>query len=162
MAELRACFESLGFHNVRSYIQSGNVVFGTDEQDQAALASQIEAGLTGAFGLELLTVVRSQDAMRAVIDQAPAGFGAQPDDYRYDVVFLKEPLTPDNALEQISTRDGVDHAHSGPGAIYFSRLTSRASQSHLSRVVSLPIYQSMTIRNWRTTTRLMSMLEEGA
>ena len=40
------------------------------------------------------------------------------------------------------------------GVLYFSRLISKAVQTRLSRVVSMPIYQSMTIRNWNTTTKL--------
>ena len=42
--------------------------------------------------------------------------------------------------------------------LYFSRLISKASQSKLARVVSLPIYKDMTIRNWRTTTTLLQMM----
>jgi uncharacterized protein (DUF1697 family) len=43
--------------------------------------------------------------------------------------------------------------------LYFSRLNSRASQSRLTRIIGLPVYQSMTIRNWNTTTKLLSMME---
>jgi uncharacterized protein (DUF1697 family) len=60
----------------------------------------------------------------------------------------------------VPTRQGVDEVHAGPGVLYFSRLISRAAQSHLSKVVSLPIYQSMTIRNWNTTMTLLRMMDE--
>ena len=50
----------------------------------------------------------------------------------------------------------------GNGVIYFERLTARASQSLLSKMASTPIYQEMTIRNWRTTTTLLRMLDERA
>jgi uncharacterized protein (DUF1697 family) len=43
--------------------------------------------------------------------------------------------------------------------LYFSRLISRASQSHLSKIVTIPEYQRMTIRNWNTTTKLLRMME---
>jgi uncharacterized protein (DUF1697 family) len=43
--------------------------------------------------------------------------------------------------------------------LYFSRLISRASESRLSRIVSMPIYQNMTIRNWNTTTTLLKMMD---
>jgi uncharacterized protein (DUF1697 family) len=46
----------------------------------------------------------------------------------------------------------------GDGVLYFSRLISKASQSRLSRIVSIPIYQSLTIRNWNTTTKLLEMM----
>ena len=58
------------------------------------------------------------------------------------------------------TKTGVDAAHAGKGVLYFSRLTSRASQSRLNKIISLPIYQSMTIRNWNTTTKLLELMED--
>jgi uncharacterized protein (DUF1697 family) len=46
--------------------------------------------------------------------------------------------------------------------LYVSRLTSRAAQSRLSRVVSMPMYQNMTIRNWNTTTTLLRKMDEAS
>jgi uncharacterized protein (DUF1697 family) len=43
--------------------------------------------------------------------------------------------------------------------LYFERLDARAARSRLSKIVSLPIYRSLTIRNWATTCRLLEMLE---
>jgi uncharacterized protein (DUF1697 family) len=105
-------------------------------------------------------VLRSRAQLRAVVERAPEGFGADPDAFRYDVIFLKEPLTARAALKSVPTRQGVDEVYAGPGVLYFSRLISRAAQSHLSKVVSLPIYQSMTIRNWNTTMTLLRMMDE--
>ena len=69
-------------------------------------------------------------------------------------------MTAIEAMKSITTKEGVDQASAGKGVLYFSRLISRATQSHLSRVVSLPVYQSMTIRNWNTTTKLLKMMDE--
>jgi uncharacterized protein (DUF1697 family) len=54
----------------------------------------------------------------------------------------------------------VDEIFAGRGVLYFSRLKSRATSSRLNRVASLPIYQSVTLRNWNTTTRLLRMMDE--
>jgi uncharacterized protein (DUF1697 family) len=69
------------------------------------------------------------------------------------------PLTPARAIADVPTREGVDRAWTGPGVLYFDRLAARASQSRLSKIVSLPIYRSLTIRNWATTCKLLEMLE---
>ena len=58
-------------------------------------------------------------------------------------------------------KPGVDEAHAGIGVLYFSRLIARASESRLNRIVSSPIYTSVTIRNWNTTTTLVRMMDEG-
>ena len=49
-------------------------------------------------------------------------------------------------------------AAAGKHAVYFRRLIAKATKSKLSRVVALPIYKEMTIRNWNTTTKLLSLV----
>jgi uncharacterized protein (DUF1697 family) len=75
------------------------------------------------------------------------------------VIFLREPLKAREAMKSVSTKEGVDRAWAGDGVLYFSRLIERASASHLSRLVSMPVYQEMTIRNWNTTTKLLALME---
>ena len=159
MPELRRSFEACGFGNVATYIQSGNVLFEAAERSPASLSARIEAALSERFGYQARIVLRSHVQMRAIVATAPAGFGSQPDLYRYDVLFLREPLTAADAMKDLRTRDGVDQAFAGDGVCYFSRLASRAAQSYLSRIVALPVYQSMTIRNWNTTVKLWALMD---
>lgn len=158
MADLKACFEKQRFTNVTTYIQSGNVVFAAAEKDRDRLTSSIEAALTKTFDYRANVVVLSRKQLRSIVDGAPAGFGSAPDLYRYDVIFLKSPLTAAAAMKTISPKPGVDEAHGGAGALYFSRLIAKASQSRLSKIVSSPEYKNMTIRNWNTTTKLLALL----
>ena len=160
MSALKASFEANGFEDVATFIQSGNVLFTAHSTPAAELTRRIEAMLGAGFAFEPTVVVRSRRQMRAVVDDAPRGFGAQPARYRYDVLFLKPPLTAAVALKSAPTKPGVDEASPGPGVLYFSRVTAKASQSRLSRIISTPIYPSVTIRNWNTTTKLLSLMEE--
>jgi uncharacterized protein (DUF1697 family) len=161
MVDLVACFESAGFGDVRTLIQSGNVVFRADSGEPAELTGVIERMLADAFDYRATIVLRDHEEMHAVVDSAPRGFGGKPDHYRYDVFFLMPPLTPDEALAALTIKEGVDAAWAGPGVVYHARLIARASQSRLSRLVSHPAYQRMTIRNWNTTTKLHSMMGEA-
>jgi uncharacterized protein (DUF1697 family) len=159
MTGLAACFTDLGFDKVRTYIQSGNVIFGATESDQARLTALIEETLSTAFNYESRIVLRSYAQMKGIVGQAPEGFGGDPSTYRYDVWFLKEPLTATEVVQGVALREGVDQAFAGNGVIYASRLISRASQTYLTRIIGTPVYQGMTIRNWNTTTRLLQMME---
>ena len=159
MTDLKACFESLGFKDVRTYIQSGNVLFRVAGSNQAALTKRIETALSKSFNYKSRVVVRSQKQMQAIVAKAPKGFGSDQDTYRYDVLFLKDPLTAAKAMKSVSMKEGIDEAYAGKGVLYFSRLISKATQSHLNRIASMPVYQSMTIRNWNTTTKLLNMME---
>lgn len=162
MTDLTACFQELGFEQVRTYIQSGNVIFHANEPDRAQLSRRIEAALSQTFDYDATVVLRSQDELRRIVSRAPEGFGSEPDTYRYNVLFLKEPLTASEAIKDIQEKEGVDRAFAGQGVLYFENLISRASSSRLSRITALPLYPFITIRNWNTTTKLLQMMEAAA
>jgi uncharacterized protein (DUF1697 family) len=160
MADLRACFESNGFDDVRTYIQSGNVLFDSSGVDPRDLTTRIEQMLSSEFDYGATVLLRSQSQFQAAVDGAPDRFGSEPEAYRYDVIFLIPPLTPTDALAEVETREDVDDVAAGPEVLYFRRLTERASQSRMSKLVSKPIYQRLTVRNWNTTTKLLALLTE--
>jgi len=160
MADLKACFESMGFSEVATYIQSGNVLFKSTEKDKTKLVRKIEKTLSERFNYESRIVLVTQKELEKVIADAKNEFGNDPE-YSYTVVFLKEPLTSAEAMKSISLREGVDNAFAGKSVLYFSRLISRATQSRLTRIIGLPIYQNMTIRNWNTTITLLALMKKG-
>ena len=160
MADLKICFEEMRFSNVSTYIQSGNVMFQADESDKQKLERRIEKAMSQSFNYSSVAVVIPHFQLRQIVELAPQGFGSQPDQYKYDVAFLKAPLTPVNVLEQVSLKEGVDQAYAGKLAFYYSRLSSGAAQSRVNRIAALHIYQQMTIRNWNTTTKLLARMDE--
>ncbi len=160
MADLRAAFEDEGFDGVSTYIQSGNVLFGS-ERSRVALEEEIEAMLQRRLGVPLVVVVRSHRQLHNVVERAPDGFGARPDEFHSDAVFLKSPLTSKQAMRVVSIREGVDQAWPGSGVVYFSRLSAERTKSRMGKIAGTPEYKRMTIRNWRTTTKLLNLLEEA-
>jgi len=160
MADLKACFENMGFTDVLTYIQSGNILFRSAEKDKTKLTQKIEQVLSERFSYKSRLVVVAHKELKKVVVGAPKGFGKELDKYRYDVIFLKEPLTPGEAMKNVSIKEGIDSAYAGASVLYFSRLISKASQSHLTKIIKLPVYQNMTIRNWNTTTKLLALMEK--
>jgi uncharacterized protein (DUF1697 family) len=161
MAVLKQAFEDGGYGAVRTYIQSGNVVF-ESAAARKSLEDDIERVLETRFSIPLVVVVRSHDQLRNVVDQAPDGFGAEPNTYHSDVIFLKGPLTAKQAMRVVVLREGVDQAWPGAGVVYFSRLSSLRTKSRMGSIVGTPEYRLMTIRSWTTTTKLLALLDEGA
>jgi uncharacterized protein (DUF1697 family) len=160
MSDLKTSFETMNLSHVTTYIQSGNVLFASDDMDQKELSARIEHFLTKSFNYSSRVVVRSAHEMKKIVNAAPKGFGEAPSRYRYDVIFLRESVSAADAMKSVPLKEGVDQAFAGKGVLYFSRLISKASQSHLARIVTRPVYQEMTIRNWNTTTKLLKLLEE--
>jgi uncharacterized protein (DUF1697 family) len=158
MADLAECFRDGGYRDVRTYIQSGNVLFTADSATGPALEDVLERMIETRFGIPILVVVRSRDELGATIAAAPPNHGS--DELRSDVFFLKHPLTAEAAYAELpELREGVDSVALGPGVLYFSRVAAQASKTRIARLMSMPVFREMTVRNWRTTTRLFAMLD---
>lgn len=158
MLDLRNSFAKMGFSDVETYIQSGNVLFSSKQTNKVKIAALIEKALSDAFSYESRVVVVSASEMERVVAQAPKGFGKDPEQYRYDVLFVRDPLTTSEALKEVPTTPGVDSAHAGDHVLYFRRLVSKAEQSKLNKLVQRPVYKNLTVRNWNTTMKLLEMV----
>lgn len=158
MTDLRGSFAKMGFSDVVTYIQSGNVVFSSKQTNKTKLTALIEKALSDAFSYQSRIVLISGAELERVVAQAPKDFGKDKDLYRYDVLFVKEPLTTSDAFKELTMTPGVDLAHAGDHALYFRRLISKAAQSKLNKLVQRPAYKNITIRNWNTTMKLLEMV----
>jgi uncharacterized protein (DUF1697 family) len=162
MADLRRAVEDLGYADVRTFIQSGNVLFGASG-DADAVASTLETMLRHLQldSDEIMVRVLDRDQLASIVDGAPHGFGGQPDVYKYDVAFLKGVMG-NEVVSRVRLNAEVDAVWARPDAVYYRRLTSKLSQSRMSRIVSSPVYRYMTMRNWNTTTKLLALMDESA
>lgn len=154
MVDLKACFESMGFTDVSTYIQSGNVLFSSPVENKAELNDKIEHTLSEKFAYKSKIVLITDNQLKKIVSKAPKDFGTEPEKFKYDVLFLKEPLTAEEAMKSIKIREGVDEVLPSKEVLYFSRLTSQAGQSYLNKLVGQSMYRNMTIRNWSTTSKL--------
>jgi len=159
MADLIACFEEMGLKDVSTYIQSGNVIFRSGAKNKAGLTKQIEERLSERFNYQSRVAVFSHRQIKEIVDQAPQEFGMEAEKYRYDVLFLIEPLTAGELMKKVNPRVEVDRVYAGEKSLYFSRLISKASQSRLTKIITIPEYKNITIRNWNTTTRLLELMD---
>lgn len=160
MAELKRHLENAGYQNVRTYINSGNVLL-QSTQGSKMLCSTIEDIIAKHFTVDssiirVLALAHSQ--LKAVVAKKPKGFGEQPDLYHSDVIFLMGIATSD-AIKVFNPREGVDTIWQGEGVIYSQRLSALRTKSRLNQIMGTPSYKAMTIRNWNTTTKLLDMLE---
>ncbi|MDR1323314.1 MAG: DUF1697 domain-containing protein [Candidatus Margulisbacteria bacterium] len=162
MRELKNLFSEMGFTDVLTYIQSGNVIFKCREKNKTKLKTKIEKMLRKKLGYKITLAILTLTEMKKVIADKPAGFGKNKEAYKYDAVFLLEPLKVRDALKEFSPRDGIDKISAGKNVIYISRLISRLSQSGFSKIAGTKIYPNLTIRNWNTTEKLSKLMMELA
>jgi len=163
MAALKLCLEEQGCKNVVTYIQSGNAVLQSD-LDARTLSRKIEAVLPKKFKLDssIIRVLVLEHAMfKKAVAQAPKEFGTDNGRYRYYVLFIMD-TSPREAMKDIDVRPGVDAAWQGAAAIYYrlpSLTSPDATKSYLNKVTQKPIYKLITMRNWATTTKLLTLLD---
>ena len=161
MADLRNYLEELGFSQVITYIASGNVILKSDKRPDE-IKAQIEEALPGRFKLDdesIKVLVLTHKQFQAVIDHKPEGFGDQPEKYHSDAIFLMG-IDSAEAIRVFDPRSGVDQIWPGQGVIYSQRLSSQRTKSRLSKIMGTPVYKSMTIRSWNSTTKLLEILKE--
>src|SRR5947209_1599108 len=91
MAELKRCFESAGFTDVKTLLSSGNVVFNARAASNAAIERKAEAAMAQQLDRTFLTIVRPTDALRALLDADPFSAFGLPANAKRVVTFLRTP-----------------------------------------------------------------------
>ena len=157
MAAVRRCLEDAGFKQVTTYIQSGNVIVDTDERTPSVVTRRIEAALSATFAYKAKVVLRSHAQLKGVVAGAPRSQGGH---LRRYVAFLRPPVTAKQAVREVPVKDGVDTISAGTGVLYMSTLLTALKRSALTKLVSKPIYQDMTIRNHSTCVKILALLDQ--
>ena len=159
MDQLRAVYESLGFRDAQTYIQSGNVVCRADKRDLATAGTRIEKGIERNFGFRPSVIVRSAAELREVIVRSPFAKRSGIDASRLLVAFLASSPAAD-ALDKVLKIKCEPEELRVSGRelfIYFPNGMARPKLSLATVERTLKI--SYTGRNWNTVRKLLEMAE---
>jgi uncharacterized protein (DUF1697 family) len=159
MASLKATFERLGFAGVKTYIQSGNVLFRSGLRDARALERRIEAAVKKHYQCESRVVIRSREEMAALVRALPRSWKTPDPAYRYYVMFLRHTVDSKDVLDRLDAKPDVEEIVYRPGAILWSAEIRKLSRSATAKFVSTPLYKEVTIRNLNTTLKLNALLD---
>lgn len=111
MPELKACFESAGFSNVRTVLSSGNVAFDSTLTDQPAIEAVAEDAMKRRLARTFYTVVRSTDELQRLLAFDPYAAHGIPAEAKRMVSFFREPPRPRVALPLAQDFASVFHLH---------------------------------------------------
>jgi uncharacterized protein (DUF1697 family) len=157
MDKLRTSLEALGLEEVKTYIQSGNVVFEAAKLSPAALSARIEASILKTFGFQVSVITRTFDEMKKTIVGNP--FLKQPgiDKEKLHVAFLSEAPAPAalKKLAELTLAPDQSRCLGKELYLYFPNGVSGSSlwKHPLDRVLSVVT----TTRNWKTVNTLHQM-----
>ena len=158
MTELKSLHEALGFRDVVTYIQSGNVVFSSDETDPVQMASEIEESFAQKFGFRSQVIVRTTAGLAEAIANNPFQNSPEKEAKAVLVVFLA--ARPESwALEDLK------RSYNGPEEMYLigQELFIYYSEGMGRSKLTLPLIEKKlkaagTGRNWNTVLRLKKMM----
>lgn len=156
MDELRASFDALGYHDVATYIQTGNVLFSAGSKSEAGLATAIEQRLADDFGDSPAVLIRSVADLRRIGGASPyAKKGANP--ARHHVTFLAQ-LPSKAALEALSLpKSGRDELVVDGKEVYVHTPDGYAHTKYTGTFLERRLGVVSTTRNWNTVTKLSDL-----
>ncbi|OEU86178.1 hypothetical protein DB35_09670 [Streptomyces abyssalis] len=153
MAELREVMAGLGWSDVRTYLQSGNAVFTTDDADPRA---RLERAVAGHFGFEVSCLVRTAGELRAVAAACPYP-AAELDPAKLLVVFLEE-APPEGHFDSVDAAAFAPDTFHHAGSAVYCYFPDGMGRSRLPAALeSLRPKVTATSRNWRTVQRLIEL-----
>lgn len=160
MATLREVVAALGCDDVRTYINSGNVLF-RDARSPRTLVPRLEDAIEDRFGFRVAVQLRDLPALRRLCDAIPADW-TNDKEQRTDVVFIPAALDKPGLLDGIAHRPEIENVLHAPGAIVWNVSRENATRSSLAKMVGTDIYKRSTIRNVNTLRKLLELLEPPA
>lgn len=161
MSSLKASFEKMGFQDVTTYINSGNIIFNATENDARKLERKIERMLSSEHKLERKVVVRSFSEMANLVKSLPKEWNADPN-WKYNVIFLRHSIDSENVLEALGAKTDIEQVAYRPGTLLWSARISDLSRTTMLKLSSQKIFQDMTVRNTNTTKKLYELMKQMA
>jgi uncharacterized protein (DUF1697 family) len=158
MPALRELLDGAGFEDVRTYVQSGNVVLSSDLA-AAEVAREFRRLIADGFGLDVDVVVRTRDALAQVVERNPLGDVAI-DPKRYQVSFLSEEIDDEKVRELAELAVGGEQLVAVGRELYAWHPAGVARSRLWARLAGRGLGVTATARNWTTVTKLLAMADE--
>ena len=159
MADLRALCAALGWEEVETYIQSGNVVFAATGRP-AALEAALENAIQAKFGLDVPVIVRTAAEWAKLAAGNPFAKAARDEPNRLQLLVSKRPPNADAAEKLVARARSGEKVEAAAGALWFHFPegvgTSKLTPSLIDKACGSPA----TGRNYRTVIKLLEMLDE--
>lgn len=159
MADLRALLGELGFEDVATYVQSGNVVL-CSQLEPAAVASSIAEAMEPVFGIAPQIMVRDADAWQTLVGGNPMPEAAAEPKQLHALVLGKAPSA--DAVERLERADrGTERFAFGDGVLYL-HTPDGIGRSKFAATIERTLAVPTTARNWRTVLALQAMADDAA
>ncbi len=157
MEDLKKAFESLHYKHVTTYIQSGNVVFGSAITTTALLRTQIENKLLKIFGFEVRVIVKTLKEIEETIKRNPFKKIKAQEGEKLHVSFLSGKPAKAAAENLAAGKNDVDEARLSGSEVYILCRNGYGKTLFSNTFIEKKLAVSSTTRNWDTVQKLLSL-----
>lgn len=159
MLDLRGLFETLGFKDVKTYIQSGNVIFKSDKQNDI-LVSEIKTSIKTNFNLDVPVIIKSLQDLEQIVANNPFSITKEEDIGKLHLTFLSEKPTEEK-LKLIESYNSNSDKFRIKGKNVFIWCNGKYHQSKLTNnFFEKKLAVEATTRNWKTVLKLLALSKE--
>ena len=158
MRRLKATFERLGFEDVRTYINSGNVVFATKHRARERLTKEIESAIATDFGLNVALQLRDAEQLRVLVEEIPTEW-TNDTSMKCDVYFLWPSADRPDVIDDVPHNPAIEELRYLPGALVRCVDRAHLTKSPMTKIVGTPLYRQMTARNVNTVRKLARLAQ---
>ncbi|MGZ4904829.1 MAG: DUF1697 domain-containing protein [Halobacteriota archaeon] len=157
MADLKRAVEEMGFGNVSTYLQSGNVIFNCRHAQTAKLAMHIQEKLSETFGFTINVIIRTQEEIEKIIETNPLVDSADVARDKLYVTFLADE--PDKtAASKLDLTPGTDEKFAIVGSEVYLYCPNGYARTKLNNAAFEKKLRTVaTTRNWKTINKLLSV-----
>jgi uncharacterized protein (DUF1697 family) len=153
MAAIREALVALGLADVRTHINSGNIIFSTRASDAQRLTVRIEKALEQHTGIAIKVLVMDHKTLKKIVDAIPRTW-VDDKTMRTYVLMLWKELDDHGILDRLPTKPGVDELRYTPGAVVWRVDRANVGRSQMNRIVGTPLYKKITMRSANTMRKL--------
>lgn len=157
MATVKEALVGLGLSDVRTYINSGNVIFSTRASGATRLTSRIEDALERQTGMAINVLVMDHTALKKVVGAIPRNW-VDDKTMRTYVLLLWKELDDRNILDRLPTKPGIDELKYTRGAVLWRVDRVNVTKSQMNRLVGTSLYKKITIRSANTMRKLNELM----
>jgi uncharacterized protein (DUF1697 family) len=156
MSAIREALVALGLSDVRTYINSGNVIFSTRASDGQQLTARIEKALEQHTGMAIKVLVMDHKTLRTMVEAIPRNW-VDDKTMRTYVLLLWKELDERGILDRLPIKPDVDELLYTPGAVVWRVDRENVGRSQMNRIVGTPLYKKITMRSANTMRKLNAL-----
>ncbi|BCG94385.1 DUF1697 domain-containing protein [Mesorhizobium sp. 131-2-1] len=160
MAELRSFFEELGFSDVASYVQSGNVVFRSGRGDAAGLTKRLEAAFEKQWGFHSRIMVRDAGWFERLVKENPYPEVSDDPTRLHAYVLEREPTVEEVA--RLAEKCAGPERFEVKGDVLYLHAPDGLGKSVFANLISRTLKVPGTARNWRSVLALLEMADKAS